>query len=56
LRFQIAARSSEGTEIPLADGGVFDWVAKLTSNQRAVYVASGLGSQLVPVMFRRREA
>ena len=55
LRFQIAARSSEGIEIPLIDGGAFDWVAKLTSNRRAVYVASGLGSQLVPLMFRRRE-
>jgi hypothetical protein len=53
LRFQIAARSHEGIEIPFIDGGVFDWVAKLTSNQRAVYVASGLGSQLVPLMFRR---
>ena len=53
LRFQIAARSSDGTEIPLIDGGAFDWVAKLTSNRRAVYVASGLGSQLVPLMFRR---
>jgi hypothetical protein len=52
LRFQIAARSTDGTEIPLADGGAFDWVAKLTSNQRAVYVASGVGSQLVPVLFR----
>jgi hypothetical protein len=51
LRFQIAARSSEGVDIPLVDGGAFDWVAKLTSNRRAVYVASGLGSQLVPVMF-----
>jgi len=53
LRFQIAARSSEGIDIPLIDGGAFDWVAKLTSNRRAVYVASGLGSQLVPLMFRR---
>ena len=53
LRFQIAARSSEGIEVPLIDGGAFDWVAKLTSNRRAVYVASGLGSQLVPLMFRR---
>ncbi|HZM92712.1 MAG TPA: hypothetical protein VFB92_04795 [Vicinamibacterales bacterium] len=53
LRFQIAARSNEGTEMPLIDGGAFDWVAKLTSNRRAVYVASGLGSQLVPLMFRR---
>jgi hypothetical protein len=54
LRFQIAARSSEGTEVALVDGGVFDWVAKLTSNRKAVYVASGLGSQLVPLLFQRR--
>jgi hypothetical protein len=53
LRFQIAARSHEGIEIPLIDGGAFDWVAKLTSNRRIVFVASGLGSQLVPLMFRR---
>ena len=53
LRFQIAARSNEGIEVPLIDGGAFDWVAKLTSNRRAVYVASGLGSPLVPLMFRR---
>ncbi len=52
LRFQVAAQSSDGIEIPIADGGAFDWVAKLTSNRRAVYVASGLGSQLVPLMFR----
>jgi hypothetical protein len=52
LRFQISARSDEGIEIPLIDGGAFDWVAKLTSNRRAVYVASALGSQLVPLMFR----
>jgi hypothetical protein len=53
LRFQIAARSNEGMEIPLIDGGAFDWVAKLMSNRKAVYVASGLGSQLVPLMFRK---
>ncbi len=53
LRFQIAARSSDGGEMPLIDGGAFDWVAKLTSNRRAVYVASGLGSQLVPLLFQR---
>jgi hypothetical protein len=53
LRFQIAARSAGGIEIPLIDGGAFDWVAKLTSNRRAVYVASAIGSQLVPVMFKQ---
>jgi hypothetical protein len=54
LRYQIAARSSEGAEIPLIDGGTFDWVAKLTSNRRAVYVASGLGSQLVALLYRHK--
>ena len=52
LRFQMSARSSDGIEIPLIDGGAFDWVAKLTSNRKAGYVASGLGSQLVPLLFR----
>jgi hypothetical protein len=52
LRFQIAARSSEGVETPIVDGGAFDWVARLMSNHRAVYVASGFGSQLVPLMFQ----
>jgi len=53
VRFQIAVRSSEGVETPLIDGGAFDWVGKLMSNRRAVYVASGLGSQLVSLLFRR---
>ena len=53
VRFQIAARSNEGLEIQLIDGGAFDWVANLTSNRRAVYVASALGSQFVSLMFRR---
>ena len=54
LRFQIAARSTEGHEIPLIDGGAFDWVAKLTSNRRAVYVASAVGSQLARLLFTPR--
>ena len=52
LRFQITARSREGAGIPLIDGGAFDWVARLTSNRKAVYVASALGSQIAPLMFR----
>jgi hypothetical protein len=52
LRFQITARASDGTGKPLVDGGTFDWLAKLTANRRAVYVASGFGSQLVPLLFR----
>jgi hypothetical protein len=53
LRYQIAARSRDGAHIPLIDGGAFDWIAKLTSNRRAVYVASGLGSQLVTLIYRK---
>jgi len=53
LRYQIAVRARGGEEVPLIDGGTFEWVAKLTSNRRAVFVASGLGTQLVPVLFRR---
>ena len=53
LRFQISARSKDGAQIPLIDGGTFDWVAKLTSNRRAVYVASALGSQLVAQIYRK---
>ena len=53
LRFQIDTRSISDGEFPLADGGAFDWVAKLTSNRKAVYVASGFGSQLAALLFRR---
>lgn len=53
LRYQIAVRVRGGEEVPLVDGGAFEWVASLTSNRRAVFVASGLGTQLVPVLFRR---
>jgi hypothetical protein len=53
LRFQIAARSADGVEIPLIDGGTFDWVARLASNDKAVFVATGLGSQLISLLFRQ---
>jgi len=53
LRYQISARASDGQQIPLIDGGAFDWLTRLTSNRKAVFVASGIGSQLVPLLFRR---
>jgi hypothetical protein len=52
LRFMISARSASAEDIPLVDGGVFDWLGKLTSNQRLVLVASGMGSQLAAYLFR----
>ena len=53
LRFMINARSPEGQDIFLTDGGAFDWLRKLTSNRRLVLVASGMGSQLAAYLFRR---
>lgn len=52
LRFMISTRSSLGDEIPLIDGGAFDWLGKLTSNRRLALVASGMGSQLAAYLFR----
>lgn len=52
LRFMIEARGPEGDGIPLIDGGAFDWLAKLTSNRKAVFVASAIGSQLAAYLFR----
>jgi hypothetical protein len=43
----------DGSEVPLIDGGVFDWLAKLASNRRAVHVATGSGSQLIALRFRK---
>jgi hypothetical protein len=51
LRFMISARSTGGEDIPLVDGGAFDWLGKLTSNRRLVLVASGMGSQLAASLF-----
>jgi len=51
LRYRIWVTAPDGTESPLADGGTFDWVGRLASNRRAVFVASGLGSQLIALRF-----
>jgi hypothetical protein len=52
LRYMLWVTAPDGEALPLADGGAFDWLARLTANRRAVYVASGLGAQLVPARFR----
>jgi hypothetical protein len=53
LRYQIWAAPAHAVEpeLPLVDGGVFDWLAKLSSNRRAVFVASGAGTQLLALRF-----
>lgn len=52
LRYLIGVRGKGESETPLIDGGAFDWLGKLTSNRRNVFVASGMGAQLIPVLFR----
>ena len=56
LRFQIWVSPTEGPAVPLVDGGVFDWLAQIASNRRAVYVASGTGAELIALRFRKPEA
>ena len=51
LRYRIWVTAPDGTEAPLADGGTFDWLGQLASNRRAVFVASGLGSQQIALGF-----
>ena len=53
LRYMLWVTTLDGEEVPIGDGGTFDWLAKLTSNRRAVYVASGMGAQLVAIRFRK---
>jgi hypothetical protein len=52
LRFQIDARSTLGTDIPLIDGGAFDWLEKVGANRKLVFVASGMGSQIAAYLYR----
>ena len=52
LRYMLWVTAPDGTQVPLADGGAFDWLAQLASNRRAVYLASGTGAQLIAFRFR----
>jgi hypothetical protein len=44
--------AGQGGQIPLIDGGSFDWLRKLCSNNKLAFVASGMGSQLIAYLFR----
>jgi hypothetical protein len=52
LRFILWCGDGPGGGVPLIDGGAFDWMGTLTANRKMVFVASGMGSQLVPILFR----
>ena len=51
LRVLYGGRAPSGDWIPIADTGRFDWMARLTANRRMRFIASGLGLQLVPLLF-----
>jgi hypothetical protein len=56
VRVLFGAHTCGGEFAPIGDTGRFDWVAKLASNRRLRFVASGLGIQLIPILFRPRDA
>jgi hypothetical protein len=56
LRFMISVPSPKDNDVPLIDGGAFDWLGKLTANRKLVLVASGMGSQLAAMVFRTAAA
>lgn len=56
LRYRIWVSDPGREELPLADGGTFDWLRQLACNRRAVFVGSGLGSQLIALRFGPRRA
>ncbi len=52
LRFMISAHTAAGDDIPLIDGGAFDWLHALAANRKLVFVASAIGSQLAAYLYR----
>jgi hypothetical protein len=54
VRYMLWVTHASGEQMPIIDGGLFDWVAKLTTNQRNVYVTTGMGAQLAAFAFRRQ--
>jgi hypothetical protein len=53
LRFMLQVSTPAGDAVPLIDGGAFDWLRKLLANDRMVFVASAMGSQIAAFLFRR---
>jgi hypothetical protein len=51
LRVLFDVRSPDGELRPLGDTGRFDWVARLASNEKLRFIASGVGIQLFPLLF-----
>jgi hypothetical protein len=56
VRYMLWVTTPSGAELPLADGGAFNWLGRLTTNRRNVFVASGMGAQLIALLFRAAAA
>ena len=52
IRFMIDVNAGQRGQIPLIDGGSFDWLRKLCANNKLTFVASGMGSQLIAYLCR----
>jgi hypothetical protein len=52
IRFMIDVKVDQDSEMPLIDGGAFDWLHKICANNKLTFVASGMGSQLVAYLLR----
>jgi hypothetical protein len=51
MRFSIALGGGSDDPIPLVDGGAFGWLAALTGDRRDLFIASGLGPQLIATLW-----
>lgn len=51
LRYRLWVTAPDGEQLPLGDGGAFDWLGRIAANHRATFVASGLGTGLIPLRF-----
>jgi hypothetical protein len=56
FRVLFGADAPGGEHLNLGDTGVFDWVARLASNRRLRFVASGLGLHRAARLFRAGHA
>jgi hypothetical protein len=54
IRFLIDVQGPNGDPLPLIDGGAFDWLRKLSSNNKLVFIASGMGAQRIAQLFHPR--
>ncbi len=43
--------ASSGDELPLGDGGLTDWLAKLVSSRKERYFVGAIGTELLATLF-----